>query len=856
MSNLGPQKQNASYAGLLQVPGGITSTLQTVTDGDGNATGLSLSTTAVSALGLVSSTSQNIYGGTAGSIVYQSAVSATSFVSPGTTGQLLSTNGVLAPTFVTVDANYVDAVATSGDAMTGNLSMSGNMVTNLGTPTASTDAASKAYVDSVAAGLQIKAPVTCATTTNLASLSGLLTIDGVTLLANQRVLVKDQFVSELNGIYSAAVGAWSRTSDADTWSELVGAAVFVSSGSLNASTTWVCNVSAGGTLGATPVTFVQFGSSGTYTAGSGLTLVGNQFSITAPVSVSLGGTGVTSLTGIPYGNNTSAFTAATGSQIVGEIGSTAVSRATNLANGGANRLPVQLAADTTGFLPTGSAGQVLTSNGAGSLPSFTTPSAIISNYSNVAFTGAISRPIASILGDRVSVLDFGADPTGATNSNAAFQAAFNTGRLVYVPAGNYTLSSGVTTSGPGMVGDGQRGTYIYVDNAFTSGDVIRWNGTPTPGTHGPMFADFTIECFNGIRTSGALINITPDPDTPSIDYAYISNIHLSNGYIGLKLKHAWYFKVIGCNFTGASFAGVHVSSPGNSDGGDSAISSCHFGNAFCCIYQESSGGLKITNSKLLGGTYGYWLNAVLPNKNMADLLISNCSIESFSVAGIALNRDPSSGPYGISGIVISGNQMGTMGPGESTGSWCIICNDSDNFIVDLTITGNTFLTFEGNNCIGLDYQNYLYVGANQFQAATPTSTGGLLIGANVQNCVADGNQYQSFAAGNGLQCTSTSAKGSDFYQRGSITIAQTSTPYGGGFYTSGFQTITFSSAFPSVPFISVTANAGTGSSYTGGALTFITNNITTTGFQIGTIGINPSGSSIALWEAKLDVERS
>lgn len=844
MSNLGPQQQKASFSGLLQVPGGITSTLQTVTDGDGNPTALSLSTTAVSAIGLVSATAQNIYGGSAGSVVYQSAVGATSFVTPGTTGQLLSTNGVLAPTFVTVDANYVDAVATAGDTMTGNLNMDGNLVTNLGAPVASTDVATKGYVDSVATGLKVKGAVTCASTTNIASLSGLLTIDGITVTAGQRVLIKDQSASASNGIYVAAAGAWSRSTDADTWDELVAAAVFVSSGTVNASTTWVCNVAPGGTLGSTPITFVQFGTASSYTAGSGLTLAGNQFSITAPVTPALGGTGVTSLTGIPYGNNTSAFTVATGAQIASQIGSNAVTKATNLAAGAANRIPYQSATDTTGFLATGTAGQVLTSNGSGSAPGWSNVSVTSSNNSGTAYTGAISRSVASMAGDVANVLDFGADPTQATDSSAAFQAAFNTGRLVYVPTGNYLISAGVTTTGPGMVGDGQRGTYIYVDNSFTTGDVIRWNGAGGNGLHGPYFSGFTMETFNGARTSDALINITPTSD--KIEYSCIENIHLSNGYIGLRLQNAWAFKVIASNFTGATNTGIHVSSPFDVDGGDSSIASCHFGNSYCGVLQESSGGLKITNSKFLGGTYGYWLNAVLPDKNMADLLISNCSIEGYSTAGIALNRQ--SGTYGIGAIVISGNQMGTtVAP---VGAWCIVANDSDNFIVDLIITGNAFGTASGNSCVGLDYNQYLYVGANQFQASSDVNTAGLVISSHVDNCVVDGNQYQSFTPGSSLVCASTSARGSDFDQSGFAAASMTSATYG-SFYVTGFQNVTFSEVFPSAPKVYATLNAGNGTFNTGGAISVIIANITTTGFQWGVVGINSTGNVAIQWHATL-----
>ena len=75
---------------------------------------------------------------------------------------------------------------------TANQQGGGFKLTNIGDPTSPQDAASKAYVDSVAAGLDPKASCRIATTTNLAALSGLLTIDGVTAVSGDRILVKDQ----------------------------------------------------------------------------------------------------------------------------------------------------------------------------------------------------------------------------------------------------------------------------------------------------------------------------------------------------------------------------------------------------------------------------------------------------------------------------------------------------------------------------------------------------------------------------------------------------------------------------------------------------------------------------------------
>jgi len=137
-------------------------------------------------------------------------------------------------------------------------------------PTAGNDLVNKTYVDNLAAGLSWKDSVVAATTTNI-TLSGTQTIDGVSVLATERVLVKNQTTVADNGIYVCAAGAWSRAADADTWDELVSGAVFVEEGTTNGDTGWVCTVDTGGTLGSTDVTFAQFvGGGTTYTAGTGL----------------------------------------------------------------------------------------------------------------------------------------------------------------------------------------------------------------------------------------------------------------------------------------------------------------------------------------------------------------------------------------------------------------------------------------------------------------------------------------------------------------------------------------------------------------------------------------------------------
>lgn len=205
------------------------------------------------------------------------------------TGTLATVNSNIgAFTKVTINAK---GLATAGSqaslsdlsSPTGSFSMNNQLLTNLLDPVNAQDAATKNYVDGIAQGLDVKASVVASTTGNI-TLSGLATQAGGDwasgLSEGDRVLVKNQTAAADNGIYVASASTWARSADANTWTELVSAYTFIETGSTLADTGWVCTVNAGGTLGTTPVTWSQFSGAGTYTAGTGLTLTGQSFSIT------------------------------------------------------------------------------------------------------------------------------------------------------------------------------------------------------------------------------------------------------------------------------------------------------------------------------------------------------------------------------------------------------------------------------------------------------------------------------------------------------------------------------------------------------------------------------------------------
>ncbi len=182
-------------------------------------------------------------------------------------------------------------------APTGSVSANSQKITNLATPTAATDAATMGYVDAVAAGLAPKDAVRAATTANgtlATAFENGDVIDGVTLVTGDRILLKAQSAGAENGIYTVnASGAPTRTTDADSSGDLLGAAVFVSEGTVNGNTLWVMTTDGPITVGTTALVWSQFGGPGEYTASLGVVKVGSDFQIenSGVLAVSHGGTG-------------------------------------------------------------------------------------------------------------------------------------------------------------------------------------------------------------------------------------------------------------------------------------------------------------------------------------------------------------------------------------------------------------------------------------------------------------------------------------------------------------------------------------------------------------------------------------
>ncbi len=265
---------------------------------------------------LESVTSARLIVGSAGNV--PTAVDVTGDVTISNAGVTAIGSGVI----VNADINGSAAIALSklaeaviqadgGQAFTADQSIGGFKLTSLGTPTAATDAATKAYVDATASGLDVKASVRIATIAVLpantpagtgvgktltASSVGVLTIDSVATVLADRILVKDQAAGDDNGIYEVTTEGTAgvafiltRATDADQDEEVTaGMFTFVSEGSTLADTGWVLSTNDPITVDTTTLTFTQFSQAGVIEAGAGMTKSGNTLNvITADLSLTV-----------------------------------------------------------------------------------------------------------------------------------------------------------------------------------------------------------------------------------------------------------------------------------------------------------------------------------------------------------------------------------------------------------------------------------------------------------------------------------------------------------------------------------------------------------------------------------------
>jgi hypothetical protein len=410
-------------------------------------------------------------------------------------------------------------------------------------PTGATDLVNKQYVDYYAAGLSWKAPVTVASTVNIPTLSGLLTVDTVTLVAGETVLVKDQSTAADNGIYVVSAGAWTRSVGADVWEEFIGAIVFVVEGTQTGSA-WFCTAQPGGTLGVTAINWSNFSVASTYTAGTGLTLAGTQFSITN-----------TAVTAAAYGSATQVGTFTVNAQ--GQLtlaGNTTVTPAVGSITG--------LGAGVATWLATPSSANLLAAvtdeTGTGSLVFATSPTLVTpilgtpqsGDFSSGTFTwptfnqnttGNAATATSATTATNLAGGATGSLPYQSAAATTAMLAAGSNGQVLTLASGvpswaTPTTGTVTSVSGTGTVsGISLSGTVTSTGN-LTLGGTLDLSAPPTIGNTTPNTGRFTTLTVDDNSTFG-----TSNTDTVTFTGRINSDFDpaTDNAYDLGRVGHEW-----------------------------------------------------------------------------------------------------------------------------------------------------------------------------------------------------------------------------------------------------------------------------------------------------------------------------
>lgn len=252
---------------------------------------------------------------TNGAVTAKNITLGTSTLTLGSTTSSLAGLAQIDVDNIRIDGNTISSTNTDGNIVldpngTGIIDVSAARITNLGTPTAGTDAATKSYVDTIAsAAIHYHDPVRVEATGNLSATydngaSGVgatltstanevLVVDGITLSLNDRVLVYKQTNAAHNGIYYVSqlgvsgTAPWilTRATDADSYAPSdssafgQGDAFFVKEGNTGAGELYVMTTSGTITFGTTAINFSQISSAQIYIAGNGLSLDGVTFNV-------------------------------------------------------------------------------------------------------------------------------------------------------------------------------------------------------------------------------------------------------------------------------------------------------------------------------------------------------------------------------------------------------------------------------------------------------------------------------------------------------------------------------------------------------------------------------------------------
>jgi hypothetical protein len=465
--------------------------------------------------------------------------------------------------------------------------------------------------------------------------------------------------------------------------------------------------------------------------------------------------------------------------------------------------------------------------------------ATLINYT-APFSGGVTETVAAKLAQTVSVIDFGADPTGTADSTAAFTNAGATGRLIYASAGTYKINStsgAITIAGGGIIGDGAYQTQI-LDTSTTSNNTFSYTGALAG-----VFENFQI---SPATTKSGGYAITVGPISGEVSGMRFLQIIVNGMPNCIYFVRASLWSVIGCNFYSFTGNGLLVDNQNAGDSGDSVVLGCQFDSnntsAFG-IQQVSSGGLKIVGNKFNNNSVGYLLNLgnIAGGTSTSDLLISANSFENSANSDIQLQRQ-SGASSTFANVNIAGNQFLMA----ATGGSCVFSNDSSGFLSTVNVTSNT-LTVTGSGAVGILFNfvtNFL-LSDNVMQGSGGTSTG-IICGVNSVSGRIGLNKIRGFAISINAS-TGVSISKSDI-QSGTVTVT-TSTGYGSALFA-GTNSVTFTTAYDADVSFNITDVIVAPDSTGTGAVSAYVTGVSNTGFSVEAIGITNGGACVINWESK------
>lgn len=437
-------------------------------------------------------------------------------------------------------------------------------------------------------------------------------------------------------------------------------------------------------------------------------------------------------------------------------------------------------------------------------------------------TGAVTSTVQTKLRESTSVKDFGAIGNGVADDTAAIQAAITAVQgsnvSLFFPAGTYKVSASLNiTAAVSFVGYAAYGTSITWSNVnltvfnVNTNNPVTWQNFTFFGPASPL--------------SGSVIALTgPTGNINSVvlDCSFIST------YNAIDCTAAYALKVVSCYFNTFVNYGVHIQNTYNVDAGDSSIVNCIFagpsGGSNVCVYQRSSGGLRLTSNKFNTGDYNYKLSLATA-ASTSDLIVVGNSFENAKTANIQLTTN-SSGAF--SEIVITGNQF-ALAPIN-----ILADNTYFNGISRGTISGNTFsLSPLGTACISLNYVTLFNINGNVFNAAAAVTPTGILATVNVSGLVGN-NLFSSSVWGAKVN----NASGNLFVLPNRVVTGLQAVTCSAGFGSlwSASGTVTFPITFAATPVVTTSPNN------ISGGIAVSVYSVSTTGFSYTAVSVTNGGA--------------